>query len=282
MALLDLLESWPGDQHGVIIVRGRSAGQRRVEQLGEVSAPLPWASVSKVATALSVLIGVEEGLISLDDDVGPPGVQVRHLLAHAGGIGLDVATVLCPPATRRIYSNAGFDLLASHLERWSGTPFEEHLHETVFGPLGMNETHLVGSPAAGVVGPLRELEALLDEVMAPTLLSPSFSAAWREPQWPALAGVLPGFGRCDPCPWGLGLEVKGSKSPHWTGTRFGPTTVGHFGQSGSFLVVSPEHDLGVVTLGDEPFGPWAKQAWPEFLDAVVEKLPQASGEDGGR
>ena len=61
--------------------------------------------------------------------------------------------------------------------------------------------------------------------------------------FPGLRGVLPGVGRFDPLDWGLGFEVRGSKSPHWTGTRNSPATFGHFGGTGTFLWVDPAAGL---------------------------------------
>jgi len=49
----------------------------------------PWASVTKILTALTVLDATFEGVIGLDDAVGPPGSTLRHLLAHASGLALD-------------------------------------------------------------------------------------------------------------------------------------------------------------------------------------------------
>ena len=36
-------------------------------------------------------------------------------------------------------------------------------------------------------------------------------------QFADLAGIVPDVGRFDPCPWGLGVEIRGNKAPHWTG-----------------------------------------------------------------
>jgi len=250
-----------------VVVRD-GEGDFELRALGELDDTLEWASVSKVAVALSVMVAVEDGLVSLDDELGPPGSTIRHLLAHASGLGPD-GSVLSAPERRRIYSNAGFDLLAEHIASRSGLSVAEQLRRTVLEPLSMTVTSLRGSAAAGMVGPLRELVALVVEVMEPTLLSATLAAEMRTIQYPSLVGVLPGFGRFDPCPWGLGLEVKGSKSPHWTGERWGPSSVGHFGQAGSFLVTDDTRSIGVVSLGAEPFGPWAREAWPLFLDAAA-------------
>ncbi len=81
--------------------------------------------------------------------------------------------------------------------------------------------------------------------------------------------VLPGFGRQDPNPWGLGFEIRGRKHPHWTGAANDPATFGHFGRSGTFVWVDPVRQLACCVLTDEPFGPWAATAWPLFADAVI-------------
>jgi len=94
--------------------------------------------------------------------------------------------------------------------------------------------------------------------------------------FPGLRGVLPGVGRMDPCDWGLGFEIRGRKSPHWTGSRNSPATFGHFGRSGTFLWVDPEAGLALVGLTDREFGPWALDAWPALSDAVLEAAAAAS------
>ena len=66
-----------------------------------------------------------EGVVSLDDPVGPPGSTLRHLLCHASGLSLDSDQVLARPGTRRIYSNRGIDLAAEHLETRTGRPFAD-------------------------------------------------------------------------------------------------------------------------------------------------------------
>ena len=53
---------------------------------GEADRVFPWASVTKPASAVAVLVAAEEGLLDLDEQAGPPGSTVRHLLAHASGL----------------------------------------------------------------------------------------------------------------------------------------------------------------------------------------------------
>jgi CubicO group peptidase (beta-lactamase class C family) len=87
--------------------------------------------------------------------------------------------------------------------------------------------------------------------------------------FPGLAGRLPGFDTQDPLDWGLGIEVRGSKSPHWTGQGNSPATFGHFGRSGSFLWFDPAAGVACAVLSGRNFGPWAKEAWPALSDAVL-------------
>ena len=92
------------------------------------------------------------------------------------------------------------------------------------------------------------------------------------PSFADLPGVLPGFGLQDPNSWGLGLEIRGTKSPHWTGSKNSPRTVGHFGQSGSFLWVDLERGIAAVSLADRAFGDWSKKVWPILSDSIIEEL----------
>jgi len=238
--------------------------------VGDLETTFAWASVTKVATALCLVVAVENGLIELDVSCGPRGSTLRQLLSHSGGIAPGSPEALCDPGTRRIYSNAGFEIAAGLLEQVTGTPFSERLRSTIFEPLGMSRTTLEGSPATGIEGPVAELARLLAEVMDPTLITAAVAEEMRTIQFPDLVGTLPGFGRQSPCPWGLGFEVKGTKAPHWTGREWSQRTVGHFGQAGGFLVVDPEHFMGVATLGDVDFGAWAADGWPPLLDDLLE------------
>jgi CubicO group peptidase (beta-lactamase class C family) len=271
---------WPVDRAAVGILRlGRpDAGSRPpVTEVagvtGPTDRPFPWASVTKPVTALAALVAVEEGSLSLDEAAGPPGSTVRHLLAHASGLGPDAGPPLAPPGTRRIYSNAGYGVVADLIAERSGLVFSEYLSEGVLGPLHMAGTVLGGSggaaAAAGLVGPLDDLLALAREWSSPTLVSAETHRAATATQFPGLAGVLPGFQRFEPCDWGMGVEIRGHKQPHWTGTTNTPETFGHFGQSGAFLWVDPIVGVACAGLSDRPFGPWAARAWPALADAVV-------------
>ncbi len=229
----------------------------------------PLASVTKVLVAMACWVALEEETLDLDEPAGPMGSTVRHLLAHASGLAPDDNRALAPPGTRRIYSNAGFEVLGDHLETKSGLSVATYLHEAVLGPLGCTDTGLVGSPAHGATATVQDLLRVGRELLAPTLVHASTWRTATSAQFPQLTGTLPGFGHHDPNPWGLGVEVRGDKQPHWTGRANSGVTFGHFGRSGAFLWVDPVAGLGVVGLCDLAFGPWAATAWPRLADEIL-------------
>jgi len=268
VSALDLLDGWGAPDACAAVV---GAGGRDLLALrGDGTLSLRWASVTKLVTALAVLIAVEEEALDLEEAIGPPGSTVRHLLAHASGLDFEEDRVHCPPGRRRIYSNRGFELLGALVGERAGMPFATYLTEAVLTPLAMAGTRLEGTPAAGLWGPLDDLVRLARELLDPTLVAPATLRAATTVAFPGLAGVLPGFGRQNPLDWGLGFEVRNGKSPHWTGESSSPATFGHFGASGSFLWVDPEAELACAVLSGRDFGPWCREAWPALSDAVLE------------
>ena len=135
------------------------------------------ASVSKNFTATAVMLLRREGKLGLEDEITRffpeipyPGVTVRHLLTHTGGvpdyfddinwlIGIwekegripdnnDVLRFLCEgeaepyfaPGDGFEYSNSDYCLLALIVERVSGVPFEDFMRKNIFEPVGMDAT----------------------------------------------------------------------------------------------------------------------------------------------
>src|SRR5204862_6617647 len=111
--------------------------------------PLPWASVTKLATAPAALVAAEEGTIELDDAAGAPGSTIRHLLAHASGLAPDGLAPIAQPAERRIYSNSGFEAVAEAIATAAEMPFADYLRDAVLDPLGL-AARLEGSAASGL------------------------------------------------------------------------------------------------------------------------------------
>ena len=137
------------------------------------------ASCGKQFTGLGLLMLAEDGKLGLDDPIGRhlpeltgfgPQVTIRRLLHHTSGIrdlydngGADVlkrnkeptnadlvrtySELGCPMAQRGVrpgdvfsYSNAGYELLGSAIERVSGQTYRDFFQGRVFGPLGMLST----------------------------------------------------------------------------------------------------------------------------------------------
>lgn len=270
MSALELIDGWGAPDARAAVARA----DRVVGSRGDTTLRGEWASVTKLATALAVLVAVEEEIVGLHEPAGPPGSTVRHLLAHASGLAFDDDRILAPPGRRRIYSNEGFKVLGAVVADRAAMPFATYLDEAVLLPLGMTATRLDGSPGAGLVGPLDDLVRLARELLEPTLVSPSTLTTATSVAFPGLAGRLPGFDRQDPLDWGLGFEIRDGKSPHWTGAANSPATFGHFGRSGSFLWVDPVAGLACAVLSGRDFDPWAREAWPAFSDAVLADFAQ--------
>jgi beta-lactamase class C len=188
-----------------------------------------------------------------------------------------------PPETRVQYSNVGYGLLAQVVEHHSGRAFAEALGETVLRPLGIDGylgaepprapalladvrgRHRGGElepfnsafyrslalPWAGLVttaeGALRIVRAFAGQPAG------FLSAGLRAEATRSHTHDLPG-GFAPPllwprCPWGLGPDVRGDKTPHWVPLEAGADSFGHSGMSGALAWHSPAHDLGWAILG---------------------------------
>lgn len=239
------------------------------ESRGDLDLVRPWRSVTKPVTGLAVTIALQEGRVALEDPAGPEGSTLRHLLAHASGLFYGSDRVLQPPGQRRHYSNQGIDEAARHVEEVLGRDFEGWVRERVTGPLGMDRLIWEGSPSVGAHGSLRDLSLLAAELLRPTLLEERWHRELTTAHFPDLVGIMPGFGKQDPNPFGLGLEIRGHKSPHWTGTDNSPRTVGHFGMRGTAFWVDPDADLTLVVAIAEDFCDTHRVLLPRLADAVL-------------
>ena len=232
---------------------------------GDTARRFPWASVTKLATTVAVLVAAEEGLVDLDEAAGPPGSTLRHLLAHASGLPFDPGPPIGRPGRRRIYSNYGFEVAAALVEERAEMAFTEYFG-AIWASTGIV---LEGSAGSGASGTVADLLLLAHELQEPHRVAPETLAEAVAVQFPGLDGVVPGFGRQEPNDWGLGFELRDGKRPHWTGSRNAPGTFGHFGRSGTFLWVDPEAGIALACLTDLAFGDWAADAWPRLADAVL-------------
>jgi CubicO group peptidase (beta-lactamase class C family) len=133
------------------------------------------ASVSKQFTAMAIMMLKERGKLNYDDslqvyipDFPYRGITVRQLLTHRSGLpnytyfsdelwpdrrvdlsNDDVLSMMAvhkpniyyQPDRTFSYSNTGYALLASVVEKASGQPFAEFMREHIFEPLKMHNTY---------------------------------------------------------------------------------------------------------------------------------------------
>lgn len=277
---LDLTSDWPVPTVAASVSRRSTI----LDAIGPTDRPFRIASLGKTIVAWTVLLATEEGIVSLDDRVGPDDGHartVRHLLAHAGGYGFNAGDHISAPERRRMYGNHGIEVAATHLADRAGMSFEEYLRHGILDPLGMVGTEVRGSPAYQMWSTVDDLTRFLGEVGSPRLVTDETRALAVRPQYPGLGGIVPGVGRFDDALWGLGFELRGDKVPHWTGSSNAPTTYGHFGGAGTMMWTDPTaDDLSVVALTDRPFDEWSAEAlhrWPQLSDAVLDEFTGAAG-----
>lgn len=237
---------------------------------GDTATVFQLASVTKLLSTWATLIAVEQKLIDLREPAGPKGSTVRHLLAHCSGLPFAEGAVLAKPGKKRIYSNLGIEVLGDIVAKHVGVSFQDWISTSVLGPLEMTATTVPGSPAYSGQSSVDDLVTFARELMRPQLLSSQMANEASSVQFPRLSGVLPGYGRQADNRWGLGLEIRGHKNPHWTGKDFSARTFGHFGQSGSFLWVDPTVHKAGIFLGAKPFSAEHKKKWPEFTNRMRE------------
>jgi len=155
-------------------------------------------SMSKMITAAAVLRLAEEGALGLDDSVSdyvdslpyPSDLTVRGLLTHTGGVPNPIPLRWAHPASEHdrfderaalvtqleknkdlssdpgakyAYTNLGYWLLGSVVERASGRPFTTYVTEHVLRPVGTSESELcytVHDPAWHATGYLEKYSFL--------------------------------------------------------------------------------------------------------------------------
>lgn len=272
----------------------------------------------------------------LGDDVVPQlealreRITIRHLLCHTSGlpenIGVrrirmrDLPTLdqlvdaMCgmplqsAPGEVLRYSNVGFGIAARSVERATGRPFHDFLHNRILDPMGLSD--IVTPPDAAWDDRLAQID---DAASAGTPAESYNSPYWRALGIPwggffgtaaALAtfagsfisgagsvlsgdarlemivdqtgGVPGGVGSAgvhwDQGAWGLGWEVAGEKRNHWTGSLRSPRTFCHWGQSGTLVWADPERELALAVFGNRAvLRPWPLKPprWAQLSDELV-------------
>jgi D-alanyl-D-alanine carboxypeptidase len=166
----------------IAVIRGRDTLVMKGYGMADIENEVPATpltvyrigSVTKQFTSVAIMQLVEQGKLSLDDDVtkyvpnAPTHgrhVLVRHLLNHTSGIPsytdvgpefgrvmrLDLAkdsliasvkddSLQFEPGSHFYYNNTGYFLLGMIIERVTGKPYGEYLHDVLFAPNGLTST----------------------------------------------------------------------------------------------------------------------------------------------
>jgi len=258
-----IVQGWPG-RPSVVLFRLEAGNVDVVAQTGDLNERRAWASVSKMAVGLAFGVENDWSLHQFNESIGPRGATIANLLSHSAGLGLEEGDPQVAVGSKRVYSNYAIDYAVRAIVAENDPA--NWMDGRVFRPFGMNATRLEGRVSSGVVGSTQDLLRLAVAWLRLDGLSKETRNRLITPFLPELGGIVPGFGRFNPCPWGLGPEVRGQKQ-HWMGD-WAEASFGHFGQSGAMMLLDPDEQIGIVATSTEPFGPWAHELWPRWTSAM--------------
>jgi CubicO group peptidase (beta-lactamase class C family) len=175
-------------QRGIILLRkayGLANTETKVPLRPELA--LRTGSVTKQFTAAAIMLLVEQGKLSLADEIGKhlPGypehgrhVTIEHLITHTSGIQnytelLQFGSVLTKdvsvddaiaffkgaplqfqPGQRFSYSNSNYFLLGAIIQKVSGISYQDFMRQQISQPLQMTSTEIesAASPVATAIG----------------------------------------------------------------------------------------------------------------------------------
>lgn len=160
---------------------GKGWADKEGERPLDGATPMPVGSVSKLFTSLAVVQLSRRGLLDLNAPIGTylpelhlaeeaeNRITLAQILSHHGGLpgdflegwhledpGLDAMRALpaalkgtpliSEPGTHFAYSNLGFSLLGSVVERVGGKPYDRYIREEIFAPAGMANGRVFPEP----------------------------------------------------------------------------------------------------------------------------------------
>jgi CubicO group peptidase (beta-lactamase class C family) len=291
------------------------------------------ASVTKViATTTMAMILYQRGLLDLEmsviavvgefagEDPRRDEVTLRMLLAHSSGLPAyerlflsahtreELLEAVCStplvndPASHVEYSDIGFIILGTALERLADESLDHFCQHEIFGPLGMTHTtfnpapelrssipptaddqifrhriiqgevHDENASVLGGVAPHAGLFATAHDVA-------TFAHAMLQGGHPILRPeTLALFTKREASPTGtsraLGWDTP--SAPSQSGRYFSADSYGHLGYTGTSLWIDPECDLSITLLTNRTWldekNQTIRQIRPRFHDAIIEAL----------
>jgi CubicO group peptidase (beta-lactamase class C family) len=297
------------------------------------------ASLTKVvATTAMAIVLYERGLLDLDTPVAAitpeftlaaekdsqrRNVTLRMLLAHSSGLPAyeklflkshtrdellqaAFATPLASdPSTRTEYSDIGFIILGTVLERLADEPLDRFCQREIFSALGMTNTTFnpplkiraeipptaddqtfrhrviqgeVQDENASVLGGVAPHAGLF----APAVDLARFAQCMLDGGRPILRPeTVALFTRreCEPAGTSRTLGWDTPSTPSQSGKYFSEKSFGHLGYTGTSLWIDPQRQLSITLLTNRTWPDCSnqaiKQVRPRFHDAVVEALEKA-------
>jgi CubicO group peptidase (beta-lactamase class C family) len=294
------------------------------------------ASLTKVvATTAMAMVLYKRGLLDLDtpvaaivpeftlaseEDPRRGNVTLRMLLAHSSGLPayeklflkcrtrdelLQAAFAMpltADPGTRAEYSDIGFIILGTALERLADEPLDRFCQREIFAPLAMANTAFNPPPKLRAeIPPTADDQTFRHRVVQGEVQDENASV---------LGGVAPHAGLFAPAvdiarlaqcmldggrqifrPETVALFTRGESAPVGTtrtlgwdtpstpsqsGKYFSQSSFGHLGYTGTSLWIDQQRQLSITLLTNRTWpdcSNWAiKQVRPRFHDAVVEAL----------
>jgi CubicO group peptidase (beta-lactamase class C family) len=183
------------------VVFEKSYGYRKTKKSPEVNLESTFqiASVTKVFTAVAILMLQERGLLHVEESVrkyipelpySEYDIKISHLLSHTSGLGKythfcdnpdtvwaekdcsinneDVVSIMNTiepalaktPGKKFYYANTNYVLLATILERVTGSTYHDFMRENIFDPLEMKSTRVYfRENKAELVNPVKGYES---------------------------------------------------------------------------------------------------------------------------
>lgn len=329
-----------GKLPGCVVVVGRGSGvvyqhafgsralQPQPEPMSEDTI-FDVASLTKpLATASALMVLLERGKIDLDQPAaryvpefaakGKGAITIRQLLTHVSGLPSETPlddyqhgraqairrlaghTLKAAPGSKLIYSDAGFLLLEEIVRRTSGQDFAAFTRDTIFKPLGMNETGFLPDASlrpriapteqregawmrgqvhdprafrlggvaghAGLFSSARDLTRYARMLLGGGALDGTRVLSESTVRKMLAAHELPGGIRA------LGWDMQSGYSAN-RGTSFSRRAVGHGGYTGTALWIDPELDVFVVFLSNRvhPNGKGSVNALAGAIGTLVGK-----------
>ena len=264
------------------------------------------ASLTKpLATATALMVLVDQGKVDLDERAaryvpefgarGKDAITIRELLTHVSGLPAETAVddyqhgrteairriaalpLKAAPGAKFIYSDVGYVVLEEVIRRVTGADLASFAADTIFKPLGMNETAFLPSPDDRVrIAPTEQRGGawMRGEVHDPRAFrlggvaghAGLFSSATDLARY---ARMVLGLGALDGArvlsteatanmlaahdvPGGiraLGWDMQTAYSAN-RGNSFSRRAVGHGGYTGTSIWIDPEQDLFVLFLSN--------------------------------